>query len=419
MALRYWLIAICFVFLCSCNGYKRVPLAFQVGSIEESQIIELEKTEKEIEGIITEEEAIKLALKFNPDIRIPLVHERGWGDKEVQFRGVARPELDVGENFAAAILQIDVFNLYNLLSPTERRAWREMREAERTQAYAEQSRAVKNLKRNVRLAYLELARLREIESLLVDELTYTNDFISSRQNISESDRLLFSLTEASINHKIAINKKSISRAELSIVTLIGMDPDRKITIDATNSLQMENIPNLDTIQEMGIKIKDNNWELISLYSNYVRKEYELRNAYLKRWGSLTIGPSILYNRDEDSTEFGVSVRARIPWPSHMDDRIRDLQDERSLAAARYTAALHNIESEIVGNYKDMTAYLKSIQKPLVDVETSKLLLAKERDNISAHTYIDMSTLIFQQAMSQLDDIAKYKMSVIIIDSLVK
>jgi len=127
-----------------------------------------------------------------------------------------------------------------------------------------------------------------------------------------------------------------------------------------------------------------------------------------------------YNRDGNSAadvSAGVSVRLRIPWPSHSDDQIHDVSDERLLAAARYTEALHNLQSDIIRQYTEMLEKWKRIKNPTVSTEWLSLLLAGEAKSMTVHAYLDALGRIGVHEIQQVDDIARYKLANIILDSL--
>ena len=114
---------------------------------------------------------------------------------------------------------------------------------------------------------------------------------------------------------------------------------------------------------------------------------------------------------------GASVRLRIPWPSHSDDQIHDVSDERLLAAARYTEALHNLQSDIIRQYTEMLEKWKRIKNPTVSTEWLSLLLAGEAKSMTVHAYLDALGRIGVHEIQQVDDIARYKLANIILDSL--
>ncbi len=406
------------IILTGCYGYRDLPLHEQVSTVEKSQEVEIQKTKALANGVIDETNAIRLALAFNPDIRIPLIHARGFGDNEVQFRGVARPELQITNDSATLGLNVDMFSLYNLLSYTERQAWREMRRAERTQVYSEQNGAVIRLTRDVRLAFLELARLSKQDEILANELLALLEYkIKSEKKIDNASAIIFSLAEAELREKIDKVKGELTNARLVIISLVGMEPEKELKFDTNNTLNVTIMPEIKTIREMSKAASENNWQLISLSSQYIRKEYDLRQAYLRRWGQISIGPSVTFIPGD--TSVAASVRVRIPWPSHSEDAIKDVTDERALLAARYTDTLHDLQSDIMKQYNEMQVKWDSLKNPRVSTNWLGNLLQDESEHMDAHTYLDAQSRIFNQALHQLDEVTKYKMSGILLDSLLK
>lgn len=412
------LFIISIVGISGCYGYREIPLHEQVTTVENSQVAEIQKTKMMTNGPIDETNAIRLALAFNPDIRIPLIHERGWGDNEVQFRGVARPELQLTTESATVGLNVDILSLYGLLSYTERQAWREMRRAEKNQVYSEQSGAVIRLTRDVRLAFLELARLAKQAEILDNELLELHEYKSKMEKkIDTSTAIIFNLTEAELLENIDKVKGELTNAHLVIISLVGMEPEKELKFDTTNTLNVTIMPEIKTIREMSKSASENNWQLISLSSQYIRKEYELRQAYLRRWGQISVGPSVTFIPGD--TSIAASVKVRIPWPSHSEDNIKDTTDERALIAARYTDTLHNLQTDIMKQYNEMHAKWDSLKNQRISVNWLGHILEGESEHMDIHVYLDAHTRIFKQELHQLDEIAKYKMSGILLDSLLK
>jgi hypothetical protein len=412
------LFIISIISISGCYGYKELPLREQVATVEKVQDIEIQTTKLLSNGTIDETNAIRLALAFNPDIRIPLIHDRGFGENEVQFRGVARPELQVTKDSSTVGLNVDMFSLYNLLSYTERQAWREMRRAERTQVFSEQSGAVIRLTRDVRLAFLELARLAKQDEILNNELLALLQYkIKIEKKIDNVSAIALSLAEAELREKIDKVKGELTNAELVITSLVGTEPEKKLKFDTKDTLSVTIMPEIKTIREMSKSASENNWKLISLSSQYIRKEYDLRQAYLRCWGQISIGPSLTFIPGD--TSVGVSVRVRIPWPSHSEDNIKDTTDERALIAARYTDTLHDLQSDIMKQYNEMQVKWDSLKNPRISVNWLGNILDAERNNMDIHIYLDLQTRIFNQELHQLDEVAKYKMSGILLDSLLK
>jgi len=407
--------------LVGCNGYRPLALTEQTAVIEQKQIAEIDTIELLTNGVIDEKSAVDLALRFNPDIRIPIIRNRGWGDNEVQFRGVARPELSVSKEDATMALNIDVLSLYNLLNSDERHVWREMRRAERTQAFAEQTGGVIRLTRDVHLAFLELARFTKQREILEHQLSTLHDYHKRfAATFDIGSGILYDLSESELKTKIANIILSIDNANLLIKRLIGIEPEHVVRFNTESCLNVTVMPEMKTVHAMSELASNNNWLLISLSSQYIRKEYELRQSYLRRWGNLSVGPSMTFTRDGNSAadvSAGVSVRLRIPWPSHSDDQIHDVSDERLLAAARYTEALHNLQSDIIRQYTEMLEKWKRIKNPTVSTEWLSLLLAGEAKSMTVHAYLDALGRIGVHEIQQVDDIARYKLANIILDSL--
>lgn len=401
-----------------CYGYRDLPLHEQVLEVEKSQVVEINKTKELANGIIDEANAIRLALAFNPDIRIPLIHERGFGDSEVQFRGVARPELQISRDSATLALNVDMFSLYNLLSYTERQAWKEMRKAERTQVYSDQIGAVIRLTREVRLSFLELARLKKQTEILENEVFVLLEYKSKvEKKIDTATSIIFNLAEAELKEKIDKIKGELKNAQFVITALIGIEPENELKFNTVNTLSVTIMPEIRTIREMSKLATENNWQLISLSSQYIRKEYDLRQAYLKRFAQVSIGPSVTFIPGD--TSVGVAVRVRVPWPSNSEDTIKDVADERALVAARYTDVLHTLQSDIMRQYNEMQVKWNSLKNPRISTSWLGNLLIDEVEKLDIHTYLDTQTRIFNQDLYQLDEVAKYKMAGIILDSLLK
>ena len=405
--------------LTGCNGYREIPLHDHVGEIEKTHTKDIQSVKTAFNGTINEEQAVKLALSFNPDIRIPIINNRGWGDREVQLRGIARPDLDLSQEEATLSLKVDVLSLYNLLSPSERAAWRQMRIAERKQAFSEQTGAVVRLKRDVRLAFLEVARLTKYTGILSRELESLNVYKTNVKNISNVTDVVFLLAESEVTEHIEENARELRNSILILTNLLGVDPDKELEFDLTDAFNITIMPEIKTIREMSAEVKENNWKLISLYSQYIRKEYDLRQAYLRRWGSITVGPSVTYNKEEEQTSAGASVRVKIPWPSRGADIIQDTLDERAVIAARYTAALHDLQSDVMRQYNEMQAKWKSINNPKVSVEWLTIIMSKETESLDVSDYIEVMSKLFKQERFQIDEVSKYKMSGIILESLLK
>lgn len=418
MTVRCLLLVGTLITLCGCNGYREVPLHRHVIEVEKTQVDAVGQTKIDFNGVINESNAIRLALAFNPEIRTPIIRDRGWGNAEVQLRGIVRPELDVSTEEATINFTTDVLSLYNLLSTEERHAWREMRKAERTQAYADQKGAIIRLTRDVRLSFLELARLQRKSLTFNKELAYLSNYAATKK-IDKAGGIILSLVITEAKQKAEQNDIEIENARISITRLLGLEPNDKIVFDVSDALSVTVMPEIQTIMVMSQAAKENNWQLISLYSQYIRKEYELRQAYLRRWGSVSIGPSVTYNKEDDSVSTGFSVRVKIPWPSHSDDYISDTIDDRSLQGARYTAALHDLQADITKQYNEMQSKWKSIKNPRVSVEWLETVVAEESDNFTVHEYVNVITKVFSQELHQIDEISKYKMSGIILDSLLK
>ncbi len=416
--MRCLLLTTAMLTLCGCNGYREIPLQNHVVEVEKTQVESVTQTKEQFNGVITESNAIRLALSFNPEIRTPIIRDRGWGDKEVQLRGVVRPELDISKDAATINFTTDVLSLYNLFSSNERQAWEEVRKAEKTQAYADQKGAIIRLTRDVRLSFLELARLQKKSDTYNKEFTYLSNYASTKK-IDTADGIILSLVITESKQKSEQNDLEIRNAHITIIRLLGLEPDDKIMFDVSESLNVTEMPEIKTIQDMSMAARQNNWQLISLYSQYLRKEYELRQAYLRRWGSVSVGPSVTYNKEDDSVSTGISVRVKIPWPSHSDDNIADTIDERSLQGARYTAALHDLQADITKQYNEMQSKWNSLKTPLISVEWLKTMVANETDNFTVHEYVNVITKVFNQELHQIDEISKYKMAGIILDSLLK
>lgn len=422
MIMRSLMLTASLITMCGCNGYRQVSLSEQVEVVRNTQTSDMQETRDVFNGKINEQNAIRLALSFNPDIRTPIIRERGWGDNEVQFRGVARPELDVDSESVTLGFGVDVFSLYNLLSPQERHAWREMRKSERSRATADQKGAVIRLTRDVKISFLELARLTKKKNIQQREL----DFISTYRGIAGnkmevSSDLIFTIATAEAKERLEKTSNELENARLVLIRLMGVEPKNSIEFDSSEVLNLTVMPEVRTISSMTEYAKKNNWQLISLYSTYVIKEYELRQSYLRRWGELSVGPSVTVSNADRETEttFGFSVRLRIPWPSHSSDDIKDQTDERTIAGARYTAVLHDLQSDITKQYVEMQQKWESIKNPKVSAEWMESVLSSQTEKLDVHTYLDMTTRIFNQEAHQLDEIAKYKLANIILDSLLK
>lgn len=418
MIMRSLMLTASLLTICGCNGYREVPLQDHVRDIQQIQLNTVTATKEAFNGTINEQSAIRLALSFNPEIRTPIIRDRGWGENEVQLRGIVRPELDVSTDEATINFTTDVLSLYNLLSPTERHAWREMRKAERKQAYADQKGAVIRLTRDVRLSFLELARLLKKSETLDKEVAYLSNYAAVKK-LDKSDAIILSLAITESKQKIEKNDLEIKNAKITITRLLGIEPTENIKFDVSQTLSVTIMPEIKTIIEMSNSAKENNWQLVSLYSRYIRKEYELRQAYLRRWGSVSIGPSVTYTKEDDSVSTGISVRVRIPWPSHSDDRIADTIDDRSLEGARYTAALHDLQADITKQYMEMQAKWNSLKNPKVSVDWLETNVADEMNNFTVHEYINVISKVLNQELFQIDEVSKYKMSGIILDSLLK
>lgn len=191
---KHWLLLWLILTLCSCNGYRPVSLPQHVVEIETTQLNVVDKIKTADNEKIDEDKAIKLALSFNPEIRTPIIRDRGWGDREVQLRGIVRPELDVSQDDAQVLFNVDVLILYNLLSSEERRAWREMRHSEREQIYAEQKGATILLTRDVRLSFLELALIQKKISIVERKLfDFTQYKEKINNNVSPATNIILNL----------------------------------------------------------------------------------------------------------------------------------------------------------------------------------------------------------------------------------
>lgn len=403
--------------LSGCNGYREVPLQEHVVDIGKSHTEAVTSAKVELNGVIDETTAIRLAASFNPELRIPIIRDRGWGEKEVQLRGIVRPELDVSQDDATLYLTTDVLSLYSLLSHGERVAWRAMRKAESDQAYADQHGAVIRLTRDVRLSFLELARLNRIYLSINKQLAYLSRY-QFHGNLSKSDALILSLAITECKQKSEDNNFALRNAQLGITRLLGFSPNSEIMFDVNGVLDITRMPELRVVTEMSEIAERNNWQLIGLSSVYIRKEYELRMTYLRRWGSVSLGPSISYEKDSDDVSVGISVRVKIPWPSHSDDTIANTLDDRTLAGARYTAALHDLRTDITKQYNDMLVKWNSINNNK-SLDMLEIEIGGELGNFTVHEYVDIIGKLFNQEYRMVDEISKYKMSGIILDSLLK
>jgi len=401
-----------------CYGYRELPLSEQITVVEKTRDVEFQAAKKlQPNGVINEAAAIQLALSFNPNIRIPLIHERGWGEADVQFREAIKPELRVDDESGTLGLNVDMFGLFKLLSHTERVAWRNERAAERLQATSEQKGALIKLKRDVKLSFLNLGKVSSQLVVLKKQMEYVKNYkLKMAKKIDTVNEVLFNLHETELQEKIRLLDEEMSRTNLVLLRLIGANDltSKEIHFDFRNVLAISNdMPTLDAIRNKIISAKATNWLLTSLSANYVQKEYVLREAYLRRFGTFSIGPSVTKNPDGFS--YGMSFHVRVPWPSKSDDAIQDATDERLYAAAKYTAAMHDLEADVAKQYDVMQHKWENIKNHLAIEEICQSLESETGDNI--HSYLDIVNRLFQQSNKQIDDISHFKMSEIILESL--
>jgi hypothetical protein len=403
--------------LCSCYGYQELPVREQTAIVDQKRDVELQAAKDRLHSnVIDEATAIQLAISFNPNIRIALVRERGWGEVDVQFREAVKPELHIDDDSSTIGLNVDMFSLYKLLSYSERKAWREERAAERSQA--EQKGAIIRLTRDVRLAFLDLARLNNQIEILNKKSEFVNNYKKKvAEKIDTVNDVLFKLVDAELNEKIYKLQEDKSRTKLALMRLVGLTDltSNDMLFNLNNVLAIDkNIMPLDTLKEKTKSAKATNWLLASLEAKYTQKEYSLREAYLRKFGTLSVSPTV--TRNSDGVSYGASIHVRIPWPSRSADAIQDAKDERLYAAAQYTAAMHDLEVDIAKQYEVMLYKWHSINNPSISVEDScKALETELGDNI--HAYLDIVSRLFDQQLHQIDEISHYKMSGIILDSL--
>ena len=395
-------------FLSSCSDYQQGNLREQTSTIEYNQSCVLSNPEKLFTPItITEDVACDLALRFNPSIRLQVVRNRGWSENEVELRGLLNPEIQINNTSASLILNVNVIGLYNILSSDERAAWNRMRQAEKNRSLADQNQLAIILVRNVRLSFLECARLKA--SIPILEAENGNLMRYAFQHKLEQDPL-FLLTKAELNERIVKTENEISEALSLLIQFVGAKPSQSLSFNFSGVLD-PSLPSL-SLPELLTQAFSYSFTLKSLANRYEEQDYNVREAWKDRFGSLYVGPAI--NLQPGASSIGLSIKARTLWPSIASDNIKEAEDLRDRIGAEYTQAKHKIEAEVSQLFHSMlTRYLSiTTYSPVLTIESI------DEKKTTHYEYLEIMRRVNEQSLYHIDEIAHYKMNEIMLESLI-
>ena len=404
-----WILLPSILLLSACNDYQQHELVREVPiPIPSTAPIVLPP-----QPIITEDEAVKEAISWNPNIRIHIVRDQGYNDIDAQFRGVFHPYLQVTNNSATLAFQVDALSLYNLLVPEERAAWNNYRQAQRNQAEADSHQEEVSTELNVRIAFLEVARLRAQMPILMKEAEHLASYYPLAAHTPLND-ILFSITIKELNEHRETLQGQLAQAQDTLVRLIGKKPEDKLEYDFSKAL-LPTVPNIST-KEMLSLAKDHSWLLKSLSASFTEVQYSVREAYANKWGKLALGPA--FTVSPGNSFVGLSFRMSIPWPSNAADDIKNSEDQRLKTEAQYYAAVHDVEAFVHQYYQQIVLKVSSLNSPHKSLEDACMELDKEALKAGPHIILDVSHRLFLQELYQIDEIAHYKMNEILLESLI-
>ena len=404
-----WILLPSILLLSACNDYQQHELVREVPiPIPSTAPIVLPP-----QPIITEDEAVKEAISWNPNIRIHIVRDQGYNDIDAQFRGVFHPYLQVTNNSATLAFQVDALSLYNLLVPEERAAWNNYRQAQRNQAEADSHQEEVSTELNVRIAFLEVARLRAQMPILMKEAELLASYYPLAAHTPLND-ILFSITIKELNEHRETLQGQLAQAQDTLVRLIGKKPEDKLEYDFSKAL-LPTVPNIST-KEMLSLAKDHSWLLKSLSASFTEVQYSVREAYANKWGKLALGPA--FTVSPGNSFVGLSFRMSIPWPSNAADDIKNSEDQRLKTEAQYYAAVHDVEAFVHQYYQQIVLKVSSLNSPHKSLEDACMELDKEALKAGPHIILDVSHRLFLQELYQIDEIAHYKMNEILLESLI-
>jgi outer membrane protein TolC len=319
----------------------------------------------------------------------------------------------VTNNSATLAFQVDALSLYNLLVPEERAAWNNYRQAQRNQAEADSHQEEVSTELNVRIAFLEVARLRAQMPILMKEAEHLASYYPLAAHTPLND-ILFSITIKELNEHRETLQGQLAQAQDTLVRLIGKKPEDKLEYDFSKAL-LPTVPNIST-KEMLSLAKDHSWLLKSLSASFTEVQYSVREAYANKWGKLALGPA--FTVSPGNSFVGLSFRMSIPWPSNAADDIKNSEDQRLKTEAQYYAAVHDVEAFVHQYYQQIVLKVSSLNSPHKSLEDACMELDKEALKAGPHIILDVSHRLFLQELYQIDEIAHYKMNEILLESLI-
>lgn len=200
--------------------------------------------------------------------------------------------------------------------------------------------------------------------------------------------------------RLEVLRADARRQQLAIKALMGMTPQAEFTLRPSLSARQPDLADARVV------MRESNLQLAVARAEFEVADHDLRLQIQKQYPDLVIGPS--YEDDEGVSKVGVVLSVPIPLLNQNRRAIAEARAERDAAKAVFEAQYETLVADMaqararVDAARDERAYLETKVAPLADQQIADLRRLAELGDLDVSVMLDALTRTYDNKLQVLD-----------------